>query len=75
MLGDVTTHQEPKSYYKGAVKHLGWKKSTQNEIQALEDDDNLTTEFLPPEKHALGTQWVCRNKFSCDGTLEHQKSR
>ena len=38
------------------MKHVGWQKSMQEEIQALEANGTWTLEPLPPGKKALGSQ-------------------
>ena len=64
----------PKSF-KEAMKHVGWQKSTQEEIQALEANSTWTLEPLPPGKKALNSQWFYRTKYLSNGAVERLKSR
>ncbi|XP_021754490.1 uncharacterized protein LOC110719813 [Chenopodium quinoa] len=73
-LAAIISGQDPKSF-KEAMKHEGWKKSMQEEIRALEDNETWTLEELPPRKRALGSQRVLRTKFLSYGDVERLKSR
>ena len=70
----ITEHFEPKSY-REAVKHKIWRGSMKHEIVALEDRDTWEVTILPPNKQVIGCQWIYKNKYNADGTLERPKSR
>lgn len=41
------------------------------EIQALENHQTWSLEYLPPGKHAIDSKWVYKIKYKSDGTVEH----
>lgn len=43
------------------------------EVVALEGADTWDITDLPPNKIALGSQWVYRTKFNVDGSIERYK--
>ena len=73
-LAAIISGKEPRSF-KEAMKDEGWKRSMQDEIQALETNGTWTMADLPPGKKALGSQWVYRIKYKSDGSIERLKSR
>ena len=73
-IATVVNSTDPKSF-KEAMKSIGWQKSMQEEIQALEANGTWTLEPLPPGKRALGCQWVYRTNFLSNGEVERLKSR
>ena len=54
-IAAIINGTDPKSF-KEAMKHAGWQKSMQEEIQALEAYGTWTLEPLPPGKKDLGSQ-------------------
>ena len=73
-LAAIISGKEPRSF-KEAMKDEGWKRSMQDEIQALKKNGTWTMADLPPGKKALGSQWVYRIKYKSDGSIERLKSR
>ena len=73
-IAAVLSGKEPRSF-KEAMRDEGWRRSMQNEIRALENNDTWTMEDLPSGKKALGSQWVYRIKYKSNGSIERLKSR
>ncbi|RVX07381.1 Retrovirus-related Pol polyprotein from transposon RE2 [Vitis vinifera] len=73
-LAAIISSNDPKSF-KEAMKDVGWQKSMDEEIWALEENGTWTLEPLPKGKRALGSQWVYRTKYFSNGDIERLKSR
>ena len=61
--------------FKEALKDPHWRKSMQNDIQALENNGTWTMEDLTLGNRGLGIQWVYRIKYNSDGSIKHLKFR
>lgn len=70
----VTSIAEPKSYNQ-AIKSSHWKKATDAEIRALQDNNTWELVELPPSKIPIGCKWVYKIKLKVDGTVERYKAR
>lgn len=46
----------------------------QEEITYLENNGTWTLQYLPLGKCALGSQWVCHNKYDFNDLLDRRKS-
>ena len=73
-LAAITAGVEPK-HIKEAVGIDVWDDSMTDEIVALEDQHTWDICDLPPDKVALGSQWVYKIKYNPDGTIRRHKSR
>lgn len=73
-LAAVTSNVEPK-HFKEAVKIDVWNKAMATEVDALEINKTWDLCDLPPNKTALGSQWVYKTKFNSDGSVERYKAR
>lgn len=73
-LAAVTSNIEPK-HFKEAVKIDVWNKAMATEVDTLEINKTWDLCDLPPNKTALGSQWVYKTKFNSDGSVERYKAR
>ena len=73
-LAAITAGVEPK-HFKEAVGIDVWDDSMTHEIVALEGQHTWDICDLPPNKVALGSQWVYKIKYNPDGTIRRHKSR
>lgn len=60
---------------KQAMLSLQFRKATNDELNATEDDRIWTVVSLPPGKNVIGCKWVFMIKYRADGTVERYKSR
>lgn len=70
-LGSVQVH---KSIYE-ALKHPGWKKATNEEIEALEKNGTWVLSDLPRRKKPISCRWIFTIKHKADGSIERLKAR
>ena len=73
-LAAITAAVEPK-HFKEAVGIDVWDDSMIDEVVALEKQHTWDICDLPPDKVALGSQWVYKIKYNTDGTIRRHKSR
>ena len=73
-LTALTTASEPKNYKEAVVQKV-FRDSMITEVEALEDQHTWDITDLPPDKTALGSQWVYKIKYNADGTILRYKSR
>ena len=70
----VLSNLEPRSF-KQAMQEEKWRNAVGSEYGALEENNTWTIEDLPPNKKAIGSQWIFKVKFKSDGTIERYKAR
>lgn len=73
-LGAITTNAEP-LHFQEAVKIKAWNDAMNKEIDSLEIKKTWDIVDLPPNKIAIGSQWVYKTKYNADGTVERYKTR
>ena len=58
-----------------ALRDLKWKKAMEEEISALDKNENWEKYDLPKGKKIVGCRWVYSIKYLTDGTIERYKAR
>lgn len=61
--------------FREAVQYASWRDAMALEFNALERNHTWDITDLPPNRRALGCQWVYRTKYKSDGTKERDKAR
>ena len=61
--------------FKQAMLSPEFRKATDDELQAMEDNRTWDVVSLPPGKNVVGCKWVFTTKYRADGTVEGKKSR
>ncbi|XP_010501854.1 PREDICTED: uncharacterized protein LOC104779171 [Camelina sativa] len=73
-LAAITDNNEPK-HFKEAVQFKVWNDAMSKEVDALEVNKTGDLVDLPPNKVAIGGQWIYKTKYNSDGTVERYKAR
>ena len=73
-VAPVVSNLEPKSFKK-AMEEEKWRSTVGSEYGALIENETWTIETLPPNKKAIGNQWVFKVKFQSDESIERYKAR
>ena len=70
----ASSFQEPQTIAH-ALKHPAWRKSMQDEYEALLRNNTWTLVPRESAPNIVGCKWVYRTKYKSDGTLDRLKSR
>ncbi|XP_019092352.1 PREDICTED: uncharacterized protein LOC109129155 [Camelina sativa] len=73
-LASIVSNVEPK-HFKEAVRLKVWNNAMTKEVDALEIHRTWDVVDLPPNKVAIGCQWVYKTKYNADGLVERYKAR
>ena len=61
--------------FKQAMLSPEFRKATDDELHAMEDNHTWLVVSLPPGNNVVGCKWVFTMKYKADGTVEQRKSR
>lgn len=73
-LAKLSVEEIPRSFAE-AMSRPEFRDAMKMEIQALEDNCTWLLTDLPPNKKAIGTQWIYTIKYNSDGTIARYKAR
>ena len=73
-LNGITAAVDP-IMFSCAVKDAKWCTAMNLELRAVEENGTWIITRLPPEKKAIGWQWIYRTKYKFDDTVEKYKAR
>ena len=74
LLSSTLIPKDPKTT-KTALRHPGWKKAMEDELQALKDQNIYQLVPLTPNMRVLGTKWIWKIKLNSDGSFDRLKAR
>ena len=58
-----------------ALDSLKWKEAIKEELYSVIKNDVRELVELPIYKKAIGSKWILKRKFKCDGSIEKYKAR
>ena len=58
-----------------ALDSLKWKEAIKEELDSIIKNDVWELVELPKNRKAIGSKWILKRKFKCDGSIEKYKAR